>query len=160
MESGSWVVNCTGYFDKNPDRPAETKLSPGGRVMTIGYRAALFHLGSYDAYFSTYALLSGSLPGLPLFQIDWVALRECDKRAAVYMMPTLALYNLAVLSDGLPQRAFTQFAQNADRYYPLPRQLVGTAGFLRDGKRNRDRYLHSLETVVDRFGVGGGLLPV
>lgn len=156
--AGAWVVNCTGYFNHDAPPTTERLLSPGGRILSISSRTMLLHLTSYDGYFKTYAFLLDKLSGQPFFALDWEALRASSKQPMIYVLSALFMYNFSVLFRVLPPAAFTDFAQNADRHYPPPRQLIGVVRLFLASRRQARKNLASLQTVTRRQGVRGELL--
>ena len=75
IQSGSWVVNCTGYVGITEDRPYEPYVSPSGAVVSVNMRSATLHLPSYAGYFLGHLLFLGKLSGIPLYEVDWQQLR-------------------------------------------------------------------------------------
>jgi hypothetical protein len=62
-------------------------------------------------------------------------------------------YNLSLIADSVPVKAFTECGLDFDRWYPLPRRMLGVARFMLTHRRERDRLRHTLDTVRDRFDV-------
>jgi hypothetical protein len=45
-----------------------------------------------------------------------------------------------------------------NRWYPLPRRMIGTARFMLAHRREREHLRRTLDTVRERFGVRSGPL--
>jgi hypothetical protein len=43
-----------------------------------------------------------------------------------------------------------------DRWFPLPRRLRASAGFMLTHKRDREHHRRTLDTIAERFGVRCG----
>jgi hypothetical protein len=157
VEAGSWIVNCTGYIAVR-DHPYEPYRSPGGNILSIQMRSSTMHLPSFMAYFSTHLLFSGKLCDVPLYELDWLDLRQKSPAALVPTLMTLAQHNLSLYADNLPMKAFRELGLDFDRWYPLPRRLAATAKFMTSHRRERDRLSRVLDTVHERFDVRCGPL--
>ena len=157
MKPGSWLVNCTGYISHRRF-PYEPFRSPSGKVLSIQSTSATMHLSSYMAYFSTHLMLSGKLAEVPLYELDILELYHKARKAFPYTLMALVGLNLGLYFDNLPAKAFRECGLDFDRWYPLPRRLLATAKFVRNHRRERDHFRHTLDTVHDRFGVRCGPL--
>lgn len=154
---GSWIVNCTGYLSKG-EYPYEPYLSGDGAVLSIQLRSATMHLTSFAAYFLTHLMFLGTLNTVPLYELDLQDLGQKSRKAVLYAMFTLAQHNLSVISDAVPVKVFRDCGLDYNRWYPLPRQLMGTARFLATHRRDREHLRRTLDTVRDRFDVRCGPL--
>lgn len=152
IESGSWIVNCTGYFMQH-ERPYEPYVSPSGAVVSIQQRCAVMHLPSFAAYFLTHLLLSNKIRDLPLYALDIADLRRKSKLALPYTIFTLAQYNASLISDSLPTKAMYECGLDLDCYYPLPRRGIAWARFALNHRRERSHMRQTLDTVGKRFDV-------
>jgi hypothetical protein len=160
--TGSWVINCTGSLLRG-DHPYEPYASTSGRILSIQNRSVTipFPSGGPAAYFLTHLLFLGKLAKLPLYAMDVENLR---RKAPQYVMAAglgpLQFYNLSLISEAIPARQFRQVvSQNGldfDRWFPLPRRLRASAGFMLNHKRDRQHHRRTLDKVAERFGVRCG----
>lgn len=153
--NGSWVVNCTSHFAYRERMVEVPYVSPSGRVVTLG-TAAMFGFSSFAGYFMAHLLFTGKITEVPLYQADGNALLRLSTPAAVGGAVTLSQYNLGLAFDALPAKVFQGFGLDFDRWYPLPRRLVGQVKFVARHKRQREHYRRSLDTLAERFGVDVG----
>lgn len=156
VEPGSWFVNCTGYLLQG-DQMHEPAVSQSGNVVSINMRAHTLWWTTLSGYFLTHLLFRGELVDAPLYEFDTMALRNTapDETAAVVI--TLMMHNMSVITDLLPPKVMTQSSAAQDRWYPLPRRLVGTARFLATHRRDREHWRRSLDTFRERHGIAGGI---
>jgi len=162
FETGSWVINCTGSLMRG-EHPYEPYASASGRILSIQNRSVTipFPSGGAAAYFLTHLMFLGKLVDLPLYAMDVEDLR---RKAPQYVMVaglgSLQLYNLSLIMEAIPARQFRKIAsQNGldfDRWFPLPRRLRASAGFMLTHKRDRKHYRRALDKVAERFGVRCG----
>jgi len=159
FEPGSWVINCTGSLIRG-EHPYEPYTSASGRILSIQNRSVTFPFpsGGAAAYFLTHLLFLGKLAQVPLYAVDAEDLR---RKAPQYVMAAgvgpLQLYNLSLIAEALPVRQFmkvvSRYGLDLDRWFPLPRRLRASAGFMLTHKRYRKHYKRALDTVAERFGV-------
>lgn len=154
---GSWIVNCTGYFNYY-DRPYEPYVSPSGAVLSIQPRSATLHLTSFMGYFMTHLLMLSKISDIPLYELDWMDLRTKSNAAFPYTLFSLAQYNLSLISDSVPAKVFSECGLDFNRWYPLPRRIVGTAQFMLTHRREREHLSRTLDAVRERFDVRCGPL--
>jgi hypothetical protein len=77
-----------------------------------------------------------------------------------YTLFSLVQYNLSLISDSVPAKVFSECGLDFNRWYPLPRRIVGTAQFMLTHRREREHVRRALDTVRDRFDVRcGPLVP-
>jgi hypothetical protein len=157
IQAGSWIVNCTGYVIQH-DYPYEPYVSGSGAVVSIQLRSATLHLPSFMAYFLTHLLFLGKLRDLPLYELDGQDLRRKSGAAFPYTLLALAQHNLSLISDSVPTRVLLDCGLDFDRWYPLPRRLVGTARFMLTHRREREHLRRTLDTVRERFDIRCGPL--
>jgi hypothetical protein len=157
IQAGSWIVNCTGYV-RQADYPYEPYVSDSGAVLSIQTSSATMHLSSYAGYFLTHLLFLDKLKDLPLYELDMLDLRTKSKTVFPYALLTLAQYNISLIADSVPAKAFRECGLDFDRWYPLPRRLAATARFMRTHRGEREHQRRTLDTVRDRFDVRCGPL--
>jgi hypothetical protein len=157
IEPGSWFLNCTGYLGK--DRyPYEPYLSAGGRVLTVSPASAVHLLSTVTAYLLAHLWLKGDLRGLPLYEIDTIALRAKSRDVSSVIGASHMLYNLLLIFGRLPRNAADEFGTDAGRWYPLPRRLADLIRITRYQKQNPDHFRRALDVVRERFDVRCGPL--
>jgi Pyridine nucleotide-disulphide oxidoreductase len=159
IQPGSWIVNCTGYITRG-DHPYEPYVSGSGSVVSVQARSATLHLSSFMAYYVTHLLFLGKLNDVPLYELDMQDLWRKSKAVLPYTLFTLVLHNLSLISDNVPAKVFSECGLDFDRWYPLPRRMIGTARFMLTHRRDREHLRRSLDTVRERFDVRCGPLPV
>ena len=152
---GSWIVNCTGYVLKT-DYPYEPYVSDGGAVVSIQVRSATMHLTSLMAYFLTHLLFLGKIRDVPLYELDANDIRSKARAAAPYALLSLVQHNTSLIVDIVPTKVFLDCGINLDRWYPLPRRMVATAGFMRAHRREREHCRRALDTLRERFDIRCG----
>jgi hypothetical protein len=157
IEAGSWIVNCTGYVMRE-EHPYEPYVSGSGAVVSIQARSATLHLSSYMGYFLTHLLFLGKLTELPLYELDGVELRRKSRLAGPYTLMSLVQYNLGLIADSVPSKVFTECGLDFDRWYPLPRRMIGLARFMLARRDAMERSRRALDTVRERFDVRCGPL--
>jgi hypothetical protein len=155
---GSWFVNCTGYLT-NRQYPYEPYVSASGNVLSIQTQSATLHLSSYGAYFGTHLLFSGGIRDVPLYELDQLDLYQKSRKAFPYAIFALVQHNMSLYLESIPNKAFRECGLDFDRWYPLPRQLMATAKFMRNHRADRDRVRRALDNVRERFDVRCGPLP-
>ncbi|MCP1726585.1 hypothetical protein J2T60_000550 [Natronospira proteinivora] len=159
FEPGSWVVNCTGSLIRG-EHPYEPYASASGRVLSIQNRSVTipFPPAGAAAYFLTHLLFLDKLAEVPLYAMDLEALR---RKAPQYVMGAglgpLQLHNLSLIAEAVPARQFAKiFYQSGfdlDRWFPIPRRLRASAGFMLTHKRDRKHHRRTLDTLAERFGI-------
>lgn len=155
VPAGTWIVNCTSHFVARADRPMVPYVSPGGRVVTVGV-STMFGFTSFAGYFLAHLLFRDRITEVPLYQLDANALIAKSTPAVVASAMTLSQYNLGLAFDNLPAKVFGELGLDFDRWYPLPRRLVGQLRFMVGHKRKREQYRRALDTLGERFDVHCG----
>jgi hypothetical protein len=154
---GSWLVNCTGYVLKD-DHPYEPYVSDSGAVVSIQARSATLHLTSLMAYFLTHLLFLGKIRDVPLYELDAHDIRAKAPVASPYALLALLQHNTSLIVDSVPTKVFLDCGLNLDRWYPLPRRMIATAGFMRAHRREREHCRRALDTLRERFDIRCGPL--
>ncbi|MET9326901.1 NAD(P)-binding protein [Tsukamurella sp. NPDC003166] len=149
---GARVINCTGHFrvDHTVDEPY---ASATGRVAAITRSSWIMHFGSFAGYFLPHLMYRDLLGTVPLYAADLGAIMRRDPHVMIYLMSTLALHNLGLLSEVVPPGVFLRCGLDFDNWVPLPRRLVGTAQFLATRRRDRVHFRRTLDTIADRYGI-------
>jgi hypothetical protein len=157
IQPGSWIVNCTGYLVVR-EYPYEPYVSGSGAVVSIQQRSATLHLTSFAGYFLTHLLFLGKLKDVPLYELDVLELFNKSRTVFPYAVFALAQYNLSLIADCVPAKGFGECGLDYDRWYPLPRRMIGMARFMLTHRRERERVRRTLDTVRERFDVRCGPL--
>ncbi|ORJ64251.1 FAD-dependent oxidoreductase [Mycobacterium simiae] len=158
IEPGSWVVNCTGYVKANAGHVYEPYVSPSGAIVSINIHSAVLHLPAFMGYFLGHLLFLDKLGEIPLYEVDWLGLRDKSPMAFPYVLFALVQHNLSLIYDHVPRRVFDENGLDFDKWYPLPRRLPGVARFLLTHRRERERQRRVLDTVRERFDIRCGPL--
>ena len=155
IQPGSWIVNCTGYLVEN-EYPYEPYVSGSGAVVSIQQRSATLHLTSFASYFLTHLLFLDKLRDVPLYELDAYELFNKSRTVFPYTLFALAQHNLSLIADSVPAKGFGECGLDYDRWYPLPRRMIGMARFMLTHRRERERVRRTLDTVRERFDVRCG----
>ena len=144
IPDGTWVVNCTGYL--NPRSVDYVPyVSPSGRAMAINMTSAT-GVPPMAAYFLTHLFFLDRLVDIPLYELDFHGLRRTAPGDLLAIFSSVIMYNLSIISEHLPMKAFQDFKLDFDRWYPMPRQVAGTIRFASTHKRNRSHQKQAIET--------------
>lgn len=154
---GSWIVNCTGYVLRG-DHPYEPYASDSGAIASIQMRSATFHLTTTMGYYMSHLMFLEKLRDIPLYELDAQELRRKSATALTFTMLTLAGYNLSLIYDCVPANVLSECGLDLDRWYPLPRRVIGGARYVSTIRRDRDLLRRALDTVRDRFEIRCGPL--
>ncbi len=158
IQPGSWVVNCTGYVKFPGEYPYEPYVSPSGAVVSINVRSAILHLPAFIGYFLGHLMFLDKLGEIPLYEVDWMSLRQKTPLAFPYVLFALVQHNLSLIYDNVPRRVFNENGLDFDKWYPLPRRLPGMARFVLTHRQERERQRRVLDTVRERFDIRCGPL--
>jgi hypothetical protein len=152
IRSGSWIVNCTGYFTVDDDPfPYEPYVSASGAVVSIQPRSAVMHLPAFMGYYMAHLMFLDKLAELPLYELDMWDLRKKSSAVFPYALFALVLHNLSLVYDSVPNRVFVENGLDFDTWYPLPRRLAGMVRFASTHRGERERQRRVLDTVRERF---------
>ena len=132
-------------------------VSPSGNVLSINMRAHTLWLTPWSAYFLTHLLFRDQLVDAPLYELDTIALRETAPGEIGAAVGTLMMLNLSLVGQLLPSKVLLRCGSDLDRWYPLPRRLVGNARFVAMARRDREHWRRSLDTFRERHGIAGGV---
>jgi Pyridine nucleotide-disulphide oxidoreductase len=157
IQPDSWIVNCTGYIMQH-EHPYEPYVSNSGAVLSIQPRSATMQFTTFVGYFLTHLMFLEKIRDLALYEIDMHELRQKSTAAFPYTVLTLAQYNLSLIADSVPTRVFRDCGLDIDRWYPLPRRMMGTARFMLTHRREREHQRRTLDTVRERFDIRCGPL--
>jgi hypothetical protein len=127
-------------------------------VASINVRSATLHLPAFMGYFLGHLMFLGKLGEIPLYEIDWMHLRQKAPLAFPYVLFALVQHNLSLIYDAVPSRVFAENGLDFDKWYPLPRRLPGLARFMLAHRRECERQRRVLDTVRERFEIRCGPL--
>jgi hypothetical protein len=157
IPAGSWIVNCTSHLAPR-DVPHVPYKSASGKCLSINSTSVTLPNSAVSAYFMTHLLFRNKLADAPLYELDFHSLRRDAPDATLAVVSTITMYNLSLIFERLPMKAFQESHLDIDRWYPLPRQLAGQLQFMRTHKRNREHHRHALDTFSRNTGVRCGPL--
>lgn len=159
IKEGSIVVNCTGSFfrteDLLPDRPL---LSAQGTVLSITPRDAFHFLSSVAGFFLPHLLARDALRGRGFHTLDHEALFRLNRNAWVGAAAAQAYLNQVIVLQTLPMSLLDRCGLDLDRWYPLPRRLMGLLQMKAQAQADIARCRRVLDRVADRFGIACGPL--
>lgn len=145
IPSGSWVINCTGHIT-----PREAQhvpyVSPSGRAMSINSTSTTFGNSAVSAYFLSHLFFLDRLADAPLYELDLHGLLRNAPEAALAVWSSLIMYNLSLVSERVPLKAFRDNGLDFDRWYPPVRRFAGQLQFMRNHKRDRQHHRRALDT--------------
>lgn len=149
---GSIVVNCTGSFFRGADMAADMPiLSPHDTVLTLGPRDAIHFLTSVSGYFGVHLMERGLLRGQGFYQMDLEGLFRTDRKAWVGATAAQAYLSQALCLTLLPMSLLDRCGLDFDRWYPLPRRLIGLIRAKSTAKADIAHCQKVLDRVGDRF---------
>ncbi|MCX6397940.1 MAG: hypothetical protein NTV23_15740 [Propionibacteriales bacterium] len=158
VPEGTWLVNCSGALLRTP-HPYEPFISAGGRCLSLQMRSSTTGaFSSFAGYYITHLMFHDRLRDLGLYELDLEDLHAKAKSLVVYASMSLSMHNLSLVAEALPTKAMLDCGLDYDLWYPLPRRLVGTMGFLTTHKRDRAHHAMALDTLGMRFDVRCGPL--
>lgn len=145
IPSGSWVINCAGHITP---REAEhvPYVSPSGRAMSINSTSTTFGNSAVSAYFLSHLFFLDRLADAPLYELDLHGLLRNAPEAALAVWSSLIMYNLSLVSERVPLKAFRDNGLDFDRWYPPVRRFAGQLQFIRNHKRDRQHHRQALDT--------------
>lgn len=157
VEPGSWFVNCTGYVMKETF-PYEPYVSEQGLVVSVQPTSAVHFLTTFASYFLVHLLYLGKLQSLPLYELNYQDLVAKNKKLVPFAATAHMLYNTMLIMEAVPGNVMSDCGLDFDRWFPLPRRLLGVWKL----KRNRGRYLghfrKTLDRVRERYDIRCGVL--
>ena len=157
IESGSWLVNCTGYvFGEQPQHPYEPYVSTGGDVGVVSTRSTIALLTSFGGYFLGHLMMLDQLGELPLYELDGDELGRQSREAWACAAVTTHLHNLSLIADNAPREVLSRNGLDFNRWYPPHRYILGALRFARAHRREREHWRLALDRVRERFDVRCG----
>ena len=157
VEEGAYFINCSGYVLRE-DYEYLPYLSEHGTTVTVHPNSAIHFLTTFSSYFLTHLFFLDLLDKLPLYELDMQSLNERNKKALPFTAISLALYNLGLIVDAVPQDVLLRCGLDFDRWYPLYRRILAISR-LRQGKlAKRAHFRATLDRMQQRYGIRLGLL--
>ncbi|TNM38391.1 potassium transporter [Nocardioides albidus] len=157
VPAGTWVLNCTGYLHTR-EAPYEPFCSPSGRVLSINQRSVTLGFTSLSGFMLTHLLMRDRLRDLPLYELDWQALRRVAGSDATPVMWTVLMHNYTLLVEALPPTVLMRNGFDGDAWYPPLRRQWGAASFVRTRRKQRAHYQRTLDRARERYDVRCGPL--
>ena len=152
-------MNCTGSLLRVRLHPYEPFVSDSGNTLSIQMRSsATGAFPSYGGYYLTHLMFRGELGRIGLYAMDLEDLAPAGQALVMYAALSQSIHNLSLISDALPKRVLLGCGLDYDRWYPLPRRMIGATQFLTTHRREREHHRRALDTVAERFGVRAGPL--
>jgi hypothetical protein len=152
LEPDTWLVNCTGHF-KPREIEHEPYSSPSGAITSINSSSVTLGFSSFSAYFQAELLFRDLLTAVPLYAVDFDALKRLTPRAVPVILATVVQYNLSLLLEHLPVSAFRNCGLDFERWYPAPRRMAAQAAFALRHRSRRARYRRALDAFAASSGV-------
>jgi hypothetical protein len=121
-------------------------VSPSGRAMSINSTSTTFGNSAVSAYFLSHLFFLDRLAGAPLYELDLHGLLRNAPEAALAVWSSLIMYNLSLVSERVPLKAFRDNGLDFDRWYPPVRRFAGQLQFIRSHKRDRQHHRQALDT--------------
>ncbi|MEM1429162.1 MAG: FAD-dependent oxidoreductase [Pseudomonadota bacterium] len=154
IDEGSIIVNCTGSFFRQAEMAdAHPLLSPGQSVLRIHPRDSFHFLTSVAGFFTTHLLYRGLLTGKGFYSLDHEGLFRTNRNAWVGASSAQAYLNQTLAVKTLPLTLLDRCGLDLDRWYPLPRRMLGLVQMMAGAKRDVAHCRKALDRVAARYGV-------
>lgn len=152
IESGSWVINCTGSLLRSSSLP-EPYISQSGRVMSVNQTDSSIVFSTFGGYFLGHMFFDEKLKDFPLYGMNHEAIIKANKEAYPFVAFTQLLYNFYTFVDALPLQTILRCHLDFHKWYPLHRQAFVMAKLLLNKKRYRRHFKQSLDRFHSRYGL-------
>lgn len=151
---GSIFVNCTGSFFRTDvlEEPYPF-LSPHATVMAVNARTGMHFLSSVAGFFGTHLLYRGLLRGTGFYALDHEVLFRRNRNAWVGATAVQAYMNQVLAVQSLPMTLLDRCGLDFDRWYPLPRRVIGLIQMKSTAQTDIAHCRRVLDRVADRFDV-------
>lgn len=160
VQPGTWLVNCTGSLLRAP-HSYEPFVTPSGRVLSLQMSSSTTGVfSSFAGYYLTHLMFTGQLRSVGLYALDIEDLFAKARPLAIYASMSVSMHNLGLISEALPSKVLLQCGLDYDRWYPMPRRMLGAVRFLATQRRDRAHHRKTLDTITTRFDVRGGCLQL
>ncbi len=150
IESGAWIINCTGSLLNSLNQP-EPHISESGRVMCVNQTDSTIMFTTYGGYFLGHMFLGEKLKDHPLYGMNHEAVIKANKEAYPFVAFTQLLYNFHILIETLPLRTILRCHLDFHKWYPWHRQAFIMAKLLLFKKRDRHRFKQALDRFQARY---------
>ncbi len=114
--------------------------------MSINSTSTTFGNSAVSAYFLSHLFFLDRLADAPLYELDLHGLLRNAPEAALAVWSSLIMYNLSLVSERVPLKAFRDNGLDFDRWYPPVRRFAGQLQFIRNHKRDRQHHRQALDT--------------
>jgi thioredoxin reductase len=154
VPAGSIFVNCTGsYFRAETLAEERSVLTPGNCVLSITTRDGFHPLTSVSGFFLTHLWYRGLLRGRGFYTADFEGLFRKNRKAIVGGAAAMATMNQLLALQTLPLSLLGRCWLDLDRWYPLPRRVVGLMRMKSTAKADIDHCRRALDRMALRCGV-------
>lgn len=151
VEKDSWFISCTGHITRG--FPSfEPCLSPKKTVVHFESKNSSIGVHFFNAYLLIHLWYLGKLSELPICELDHTKIIQKDKQGFLFTSMLVASYNGLVLMKNIPLKIM-KVLPNPDKWYPLPRQILGIIKFILYKKKYYKHLLRTLNKVCDRYNV-------
>ena len=113
-------------------------------------------VSSFGGYYLTHLMFRDQLGRIGLYAMDLEELARKAKHLVMYAGLSQSILNLSLISDALPNRVLLGCGLDYDRWYPMPRRMIGATQFLAVHRREREHHRRALDTLAERFDVRAG----
>jgi hypothetical protein len=131
-------------------------VSPQGTVLSITPRNGFHFLSSVAGFFLPHLQGRDALRGHGFYTLDHEALFRTNRNAWVGAAAAQAYLNQTLLLQTLPMTLLDRCGLDLDRWYPLPRRVVGLVQMKMQARGDIARCRRVLDRVADRFGIACG----
>ena len=154
VPEGAIFVNCCGSFFRG-DELAEGApfLSENGVIMSINARSSIHFLTSVAGFFGAHLLYRDLLRDQGFYAIDLEALFRKNRNAWVGATAAQAYLSQVRAVQLLPMMLLDRCGLDLDRWFPLPRRMVGLMQLKSNAKADIAVCQRTLDRVAERFDV-------
>ena len=151
---GTIFVNCTGSFFRDETlSEAVPVLSKGGCILSVNARSTFYFLPSVSGFFLTHLWFRNQLRGQGFYTLDAEGLFQKDRIAWVGASAAHAYMNQVIAVQTLPMMLLDRCSLDFDRWYPLPRRMLGLMRLKSSAAKDIAHCRKVLERVAQRFDV-------
>jgi len=159
VTDGTIFVNCTGSFFRADDlHERQACLSPNGTVLCIAPRDSIHFLSSVAGFFATHLVYRDTFRGKGFYTLDHEDLFRKNRNAWIGASATQAYMNQVIAVQTLPTMLLDRCGLDLDRWYPLPRRVIGLMQMKSSAMRDIAHCRKALDRVAERFDLHCGPL--
>lgn len=127
--------------------------------MSVNSTSTTFGNSAVSAYFLSHLFFQDNLADAPLYELDLNGLLRNAPEATLAVWSSLIMYNLSLVYERMPFKAFRDNGLDFDRWYPPARRFAGQLQFLGNHKRDRQHHRQALDTFSRLTNMRCGPLP-